>query len=255
MRLRWCPGAARAARRPQPPPRFCLAATGTDTGGSIRQPASFCGVVGIKPTYGRCSRFGIVAFASSLDQAGPFARTVEDTAILLEAMAGFDLKDSTSADLPVPDWQAACHQGVKGLRIGIPREYRVPGMAAEIETLWQQGAQWLKEAGAEIVEVSLPHTRYALPTYYIVAPAEASSNLARYDGMRYGLRVEGKDLTETYMKTPRRGLRRRGAASRADRHLRALGRLLRCLLPQGAEGAPQDRGRFRGGLRAAATCS
>ncbi len=180
---------------------LCLAATGTDTGGSIRQPASLCGVVGIKPTYGRCSRFGIVAFASSLDQAGPFARTVEDTAILLEAMAGFDLKDSTSADLPVPDWQAACHQGVKGLRIGIPREYRVPGMAAEIETLWQQGAQWLKEAGAEIVEVSLPHTRYALPTYYIVAPAEASSNLARYDGMRYGLRVDGKDLTETYMKS------------------------------------------------------
>ncbi len=185
--------------------RLCLGATGTDTGGSIRQPASFCGVVGIKPTYGRCSRFGIVAFASSLDQAGPFARTVEDTAILLETMAGFDARDSTSADLPVPDWQAACGQGVKGLRVGIPEDYRVPGMADEIETLWRQGIDWLREAGAEIVEVSLPHTRYALPTYYIVAPAEASSNLARYDGMRYGLRVDGKDLTETYMRTRGQG--------------------------------------------------
>jgi aspartyl-tRNA(Asn)/glutamyl-tRNA(Gln) amidotransferase subunit A len=185
--------------------RLCLGATGTDTGGSIRQPASFCGVVGIKPTYGRCSRFGIVAFASSLDQAGPFARSVEDTAILLGTMAGFDAKDSTSADLPVPDWQAACGQGVKGLRIGIPSEYRVPGMADEIETLWRQGIDWLRDAGAEIVEVSLPHTRYALPTYYIVAPAEASSNLARYDGMRYGLRVDGKDLAQTYMRTRGQG--------------------------------------------------
>ena len=171
--------------------QLCLGATGTDTGGSIRQPAAFTGTVGIKPTYGRCSRWGIVAFASSLDQAGPFARTVRDAAILLRSMAGPDAKDTTCADLPVPDYEAAVGQSVKGLRIGIPKEYRIDGMPAEIEKIWQQGREWLKAAGAELVEVSLPHTKYALPAYYIVATAEASSNLARYDGVRYGLRVPG----------------------------------------------------------------
>ncbi len=180
---------------------LCPAATGTDTGGSIRQPASFCGIVGIKPTYGRCSRWGIVAFASSLDQAGAFARSVADAALLLQAMSGFDPKDSTSADLPVPDWPASLAPRVRGLKIGIPKEYRVPGMPAEIEALWARGAEWLRAQGAEIVEVSLPLTRYALPTYYIVAPAEASSNLARYDGMRYGLRVAGRDLVDTYKRS------------------------------------------------------
>ena len=180
---------------------LCLGATGTDTGGSIRQPAAFSGIVGIKPTYGRCSRWGIVAFASSLDQAGPFARSVRDTAILLRAMAGHDPKDTTSVDLPVPDYEAAIGSSVKGLRIGIPQEYRVPGMPTEIESLWQQGAEWLQSAGAELVEVSLPHTKYALPAYYIVNPAEASSNLARYDGVRYGLRAAGRDVREMYEKT------------------------------------------------------
>jgi aspartyl-tRNA(Asn)/glutamyl-tRNA(Gln) amidotransferase subunit A len=180
---------------------FCAAATGTDTGGSIRQPAAFCGIVGLKPTYGRCSRWGIVAFASSLDQAGPFTRTVRDCAILLRSMAGHDPKDTTCADLPVPDYEKAIGASIKGMRIGIPREYRVPGMAAEIETLWQRGASWLKEAGAETVEISLPHTKYALPAYYIVAPAEASSNLARYDGVRYGLRVPGRDVIDMYEHT------------------------------------------------------
>ena len=176
-------------------------AIGTDTGGSIRQPASFCGVVGMKPTYGRCSRWGIVAFASSLDQAGPFARTVRDCAILLGAMAGHDPKDSTSVDIAVPDYEAALSGDIKGLRVGIPAEYRVEGMADEIETLWGNGIAWLNEAGAETVEISLPHTKYALPTYYIVAPAEASSNLARYDGVKYGLRVTGDDLADQYGKT------------------------------------------------------
>ena len=176
--------------------------TGTDTGGSIRQPASFCGIVGLKPTYGRCSRWGVVAFASSLDQPGPFARTVEDSAILLQAMSGHDVKDSTSAPLPVPDFAAAARApNVKGLRIGIPKEYRVDGTSAEIDALWARGVDLLKAAGAEAVEVSLPHTRYALPAYYIVAPAECSSNLARYDGVRYGLRVPGRDLTEMYENT------------------------------------------------------
>ncbi len=178
-----------------------MGATGTDTGGSIRQPASFCGIAGIKPTYGRCSRWGVVAFASSLDHPGPMARTVEDCAILLGAMAGFDAKDSTSADLPVPDFAAACRRGVKGLRIGVPREYRAEGMPAEIEALWQQGLAWLRAAGAEIVDVSLPHTKYGLATYYIVAPAEASSNLARYDGVRFGARSAGADLTALYENT------------------------------------------------------
>jgi aspartyl-tRNA(Asn)/glutamyl-tRNA(Gln) amidotransferase subunit A len=182
--------------------RLCLGATATDTGGSIRQPAAFTGTVGIKPTYGRCSRWGIVAFASSLDQAGPIARTVRDAAILLREMSGHDPKDSTSADVAVPDFEAALGQGVKGLRIGVPKEYRLDGMAPEIEALWQQGIAWLKEAGATIHDISLPHTRYALPTYYIVAPAEASSNLARYDGVRYGLRVEeGGDLDDLYEAT------------------------------------------------------
>jgi aspartyl-tRNA(Asn)/glutamyl-tRNA(Gln) amidotransferase subunit A len=180
---------------------LCLGAAGTDTGGSIRQPAAFCGVVGIKPTYGRCSRWGIVAFASSLDQAGPFARTVRDCAIVLRSMAGHDPRDTTSADVPVPDYEAAAAASIKSMRVGIPKEYRASGMAAEIETLWGRGAQWLAEAGAEIVEISLPHTRYALPAYYIVAPAEASSNLARYDGVRYGLRVDGRDVVEMYERT------------------------------------------------------
>lgn len=182
--------------------RLCLGATATDTGGSIRQPAAFTGTVGIKPTYGRCSRWGIVAFASSLDQAGPIARTVRDAAILLRAMSGFDPKDSTSADLPVPDFEAAVGRGVKGLRIGVPKEYRLPGMSAEIVSLWERGAAWLREAGADIREISLPHTKYALPCYYIVAPAEASSNLARYDGVRFGMRVDpGGDLDDLYAAT------------------------------------------------------
>jgi aspartyl-tRNA(Asn)/glutamyl-tRNA(Gln) amidotransferase subunit A len=185
--------------------RLALGATGTDTGGSIRQPAAFCGIVGLKPTYGRCSRWGTIAFASSLDQAGPFARTVEDTAIMLGSMAGYDKKDSTSIDVPKPDFRAAVGRSVKGLKVGIPREYRVEGMSAEIDTLWRDGEAWFRDAGAEIVEITLPHTRYALAAYYIVAPAECSSNLARYDGVRYGLRVPGKDLTEQYEKTRAEG--------------------------------------------------
>jgi aspartyl-tRNA(Asn)/glutamyl-tRNA(Gln) amidotransferase subunit A len=181
--------------------RLCAGATATDTGGSIRQPAAFTGTVGIKPTYGRCSRWGIVAFASSLDQAGPIARDVRDAAILLKSMASVDAKDTTSVDIPVPDYEKAVGQGVRGKKIGIPREYRVDQMPAEIETLWEQGKSWLKAAGAEIVDISLPHTKYALPAYYIVAPAEASSNLARYDGVRYGLRVPGDDIVEMYEKT------------------------------------------------------
>jgi aspartyl-tRNA(Asn)/glutamyl-tRNA(Gln) amidotransferase subunit A len=185
--------------------RLALGATGTDTGGSIRQPASFTGIVGMKPTYGRCSRWGTVAFASSLDQAGPFARSVRDSAIMLGSMAGYDAKDATSVDTPVPDYEAAVTKSIKGMRIGIPKEYRIDGMPAEIEKLWQQGQQWLKAAGAELVEVSLPHTKYALPAYYIVAPAEASSNLARYDGVRYGTRVPGNDVTAMYEKTRAEG--------------------------------------------------
>jgi aspartyl-tRNA(Asn)/glutamyl-tRNA(Gln) amidotransferase subunit A len=169
---------------------LCLGATGTDTGGSIRQPAAFTGIVGVKPTYGRCSRWGIIAFASSLDQAGPMTRTVRDAAIMLKAMSGHDPKDSTSSPLPVPDFEAALKGDMRGRRIGIPREYRVDGMPAEIEALWQQGADQLRDAGAEIVEISLPHTKYALPAYYVIAPAEASSNLARYDGVRYGHRAK-----------------------------------------------------------------
>jgi len=177
---------------------ICAAATATDTGGSIRQPAAFTGTVGIKPTYGRCSRWGIVAFASSLDQAGPIARDVRDAAIMLKSMASVDPKDTTSVDLPVPDYEAAIGRPIKGLRVGIPKEYRVDGMPAEIDALWSKGAEWLKAQGAEIVEISLPHTKYALPAYYIVAPAEASSNLARYDGVRYGLRVPGDDIVDMY---------------------------------------------------------
>ncbi|MSP83707.1 MAG: Asp-tRNA(Asn)/Glu-tRNA(Gln) amidotransferase subunit GatA [Alphaproteobacteria bacterium] len=177
---------------------LCLGATGTDTGGSIRQPASFCGIVGLKPTYGRCSRLGIVAFASSLDQAGPLARNVRDCAILLRSMAGHDPLDSTSVDRPVPDYEAMMGRGAKGLRIGVPKQYRVDGMPSEIETLWRQGIDWLKAAGATVRDIDLPHTKYALPTYYIVAPAEASSNLARYDGVRYGLRVPGASIDEMY---------------------------------------------------------
>jgi aspartyl-tRNA(Asn)/glutamyl-tRNA(Gln) amidotransferase subunit A len=181
--------------------QLCMGATATDTGGSIRQPAAFTGTVGMKPTYGRCSRWGIVAFASSLDQAGPIARSVRDAAILMRSMAGHDPKDTTSVDRPVPDFEAAIGKSVKGMKIGIPREYRLDGMPDEIEKLWTEGAKWLKSAGAELVDVSLPHTKYALPAYYIVAPAEASSNLARYDGVRYGLRVEGRNIIEMYEKT------------------------------------------------------
>jgi aspartyl-tRNA(Asn)/glutamyl-tRNA(Gln) amidotransferase subunit A len=177
---------------------LCAGATATDTGGSIRQPAAFTGTVGIKPTYGRVSRWGTVAYASSLDQAGPIARDVRDAAILLKSMASLDLKDTTSVDLPVPDYEAAIGKSLKGLKIGIPNEYRIDGMPEEIEALWQKGVQYLKDAGAEIVDVSLPHTKYALAAYYIVAPAEASSNLARYDGVRYGLRVPGKDIADMY---------------------------------------------------------
>ncbi|VVT11539.1 Glutamyl-tRNA(Gln) amidotransferase subunit A [Sphingomonas sp. EC-HK361] len=183
--------------------RIVPGATGTDTGGSIRQPAAFTGIAGIKPTYGRCSRWGVVAFASSLDQAGPMARDVTDCAIMLEQMAGFDAKDATSLDLAVPQWEAGLSSDMKGKRVGIPREYRVDGMPAEIEALWQQGIAWMRDAGAEIVEVSLPHTRYALPAYYIIAPAEASSNLARYDGVRYGVRdlPDGAGLQDMYAAT------------------------------------------------------
>ncbi len=184
---------------------LCLGATATDTGGSIRQPAAFTGTVGVKPTYGRCSRWGIVAFASSLDQAGPIAKTVEDAAILLQSMAGHDPKDSTSLNVETPDFASFVGRSVKGLRIGVPREYRVDGMPPEIEALWTQGCAWLKDAGCDIVEVSLPHTRFALPAYYIIAPAEASSNLARYDGMRYGLRVDGKTLNDVYEETRSEG--------------------------------------------------
>ncbi len=184
---------------------LALAATGTDTGGSIRQPAAFSGIVGIKPTYGRCSRWGIVAYASSLDQAGPMTRDVRDAALLLEVMAGHDPKDSTSVALEVPSFEKALIQGVKGLRVGIPKEYRLEGMDEDTLKLWEKGAKWLQEAGAEIVEISLPHTKYSLATYYVLAPAEASSNLARYDGVRYGLRVSGKTLDELYENTRSEG--------------------------------------------------
>ncbi|MEH2477096.1 aspartyl-tRNA(Asn)/glutamyl-tRNA(Gln) amidotransferase subunit A [Nitrobacteraceae bacterium AZCC 2146] len=184
---------------------LCLGATATDTGGSIRQPAAFAGIVGMKPTYGRCSRWGIVAFASSLDQAGPIARTVRDTAILMRSMAGHDPKDTTSVDRAVPDYEAAVGKSVKGMKIGIPKEYRIDGMPAEIEKLWMAGAAQLKAAGAELIDVSLPHTKYALPAYYIVAPAEASSNLARYDGVRYGLRVPGRSISDMYENTRAEG--------------------------------------------------
>ena len=181
--------------------RMALGATGTDTGGSIRQPASFCGIVGLKPTYGRCSRWGIVAFASSLDQAGPMTRSVEDAAIMLQAMAGHDAKDSTSAPIDTPNFASDLADGVKGMRVGIPKEYTLDGMPADIQALWDQGRIWFEDAGATCVEISLPHTEYALPCYYIVAPAEASSNLARYDGVRYGLRVDGHSLDEMYENT------------------------------------------------------
>ncbi len=187
---------------------LCLAATGTDTGGSIRQPAAFTGIVGLKPTYGRVSRWGVIAYASSLDQAGPMTKTVRDAAIMLGAMASVDPQDSTSAEHPVPDYEAALTGDIRGKRIGIPREYRVDGMPAEIDALWQKGAEMLREAGAEIVEISLPHTKYALPAYYVIAPAEASSNLARYDGVRYGRRArlgQGDGIVEMYEKTRAEG--------------------------------------------------
>ena len=185
--------------------RLCIAATATDTGGSIRQPAAFTGTVGVKPTYGRCSRWGIVAFASSLDQAGPITRDVRDAALMLRSMAGYDSRDATCVDIEVPDYEAALGQSIKGKKIGIPNEYRLAGMPVEIEELWRRGIAWLRDAGAEIIDISLPHTRMALPAYYILAPAEASSNLARYDGVRYGLREPGKDIIEMYERTRRAG--------------------------------------------------
>lgn len=188
--------------------RIAMGATGTDTGGSIRQPAAFCGITGIKPTYGRCSRFGIIAFASSLDQAGPFGKDVEDCALLLKSMAGWDEKDSTCVNLPVPDYAASLGQSVKGLKVGIPKEYRVEGTSPEIIALWEKAAAMLKDAGAEIIDVSLPHTKYALHAYYVVAPAECSSNLARYDGVRFGARVEGDNLIDTYENTRAKGFGR-----------------------------------------------
>ncbi|MGG7645509.1 Asp-tRNA(Asn)/Glu-tRNA(Gln) amidotransferase subunit GatA [Rhodovulum sp. YNF3179] len=187
---------------------LCLAATGTDTGGSIRQPAAFTGTVGLKPTYGRCSRWGIVAFASSLDQAGPMTKTVRDAAIMLGAMAGHDPKDSTSADFPVPDFEAALTGDIRGKTVGLPKEYRLEGMPEEIERLWAEGAEMLRDAGAKVVDISLPHTKYALPAYYVIAPAEASSNLARYDGVRYGFRAaleKGDGITEMYERTRAQG--------------------------------------------------
>jgi aspartyl-tRNA(Asn)/glutamyl-tRNA(Gln) amidotransferase subunit A len=186
--------------------RIAMGATATDTGGSIRQPAAFCGLAGIKPTYGRCSRWGVIAFASSLDHPGPIARTVEDCAIMLQSMSGYDPMDSTSANVPVPDFAKAMTGSLKGLRVGIPKEYRLDGIPAEIDAMWEQGIAWLKDAGAEIVNISLPHTKYALPTYYIIAPAEASSNLARYDGIRYGHRAENpKDLQDLYCRSRAEG--------------------------------------------------
>ena len=181
--------------------RIAMGATGTDTGGSIRQPASVTGIVGIKPTYGRCSRWGIIAFASSLDQAGPMTRDVADAALMLRVMAGFDEKDSTSVDVPVPDYVAALGKSIKGLKVGLPREYRIDGINPKVDALWHKSAEMLREAGAEVVDISLPHTKYALPVYYIIAPAEASSNLARYDGVRFGLRVAGENLDDMYAST------------------------------------------------------
>ena len=181
-------------------------ALGTDTGGSIRQPAAFCGTVGMKPTYGRCSRWGIIAFASSLDQAGPLTRSVKDSAVILQNMSGFDTIDSTSADIKVPDFINSCSKSIKGMKIGIPKEYRIDGLANDVQNVWDLGVKWMEEAGAEIIEVSLPHTKYALPTYYIVAPAEASANLARYDGVKYGFRAENiKDLEDMYSQTRAEG--------------------------------------------------
>ena len=222
--------------------RIALAATATDTGGSIRQPAAFTGTVGVKPTYGRCSRWGVVAFASSLDQAGPITRDVADAALLLRSMSGHDPKDSTSLPADVPDFPSFVGRSPKGLRIGVPKEYRVEGMPAEIEALWSRGVEWLRDAGCEIVDVSLPHTKYALPAYYIIAPAEASSNLARYE--RHALRRAGggRQPHRHLRDDPRRGVRGRGQATGADRHLCAQRRLLRRLLSEGAKGASSHRG-------------
>ncbi len=229
--------------------RLCLAATASDTGGSIRQPAAFTGIVGIKPTYGRCSRWGMVAFASSLDQAGPLARTVRDAAIMLRSMAGPDPKDSTCSPDPVPDYEAAVGRSVKGLTIGVPKEYRLEGMNPEIEALWAKGADWLRAAGANVVDVSLPNTRHALPAYYIVAPAEASSNLARYDGVRYGLREPASEIVDRLPEDAGARLRRRSAPAADDRDLRAVCRLLRRLLCPRAEDPHADQARFRARLR------
>ena len=229
---------------------LCLAATASDTGGSIRQPAAFTGTVGIKPTYGRASRYGMVAFASSLDQAGPLAKSVKDAALMLEIMCSADPKDSTSLHLPIPNWTASVGKSIKGMKIGVPKEYRVDGMPEEIEKLWQQGIAWLKAAGATIVDVSLPHTKYALPAYYIVAPAEASSNLARYDGIRYGARQCRRRVADLDLRDDaRERLWRGGAAAPVDRHLCAVGRILRRVLSARAKGADEDPAGFRAGVR------
>ena len=228
---------------------LCLGATGTDTGGSIRQPAAFCGIVGMKPTYGRCSRWGMIAFASSLDQAGPLTRTVEDAALMLQAMAGHDPKDSTSIDRPVPDYTASLTGDVRDLTIGVPAEYRMEGMPAEIEALWEDGVNWFRDAGATVVDISLPLTKYALPTYYIVAPAEASSNLARYDGVRYGLRVEGDDPTEMYARTRAAGFGREVKRRiLIGTYVLSAGYYDAYYL-EGAEGAHPHRPRFRDRVR------
>jgi len=198
---KFVPGGSSSGSSASVAARMAMGATGTDTGGSIRQPASVTGIVGMKPTYGRCSRWGIVAFASSLDQAGPMTRSVADAALMLRIMAGYDEKDSTSVDTPVPDYVAALGNSIKGLKVGLPREYRIDGINPETDALWQKGAAMLRDAGAEVIDISLPHTKYALPVYYVIAPAEASSNLARYDGVRFGMRVPGKDLNDMYATT------------------------------------------------------
>ena len=227
-----------------------LGALGTDTGGSIRQPAALCGVTGLKPTYGRVSRFGLVAFASSLDQIGPFARTARDCAILLGAIAGADPNDSTSAPQPPADYEAALTGDLRGLRVGVPSEYFIEGTQPGVDAAVREAIAALRDSGAEIVEISLPHTKYALPVYYIIAPAEASSNLARYDGVRYGLRVRRRKLLGRAGEDSWRRLRPRGAPADHARHLRAFGRLLRCLLQARPAGAHADPARFPAGLRA-----
>ena len=224
---------------------LCAGALGTDTGGSIRQPASFCGVVGIKPTYGRVSRFGLVAFASSLDQIGPITRDVEDAAIMLQAIAGYDPGESTSVELPVPDYRAALKEPIRGLRLGIPREYFIEGTAPEVAQAVRDAISTCRDLGAQIVDISLPHTEYGIAAYYIIAPAEASSNLARYDGVKYGHRAkEARDLIEMYCKSRSQGFGARGQAPHHAGHIRTVGGLLRCLLQESVPGQNAHQGRI-----------